>query len=432
MQQLPRIGIQICEMDPFWVQVSEVLWHRAQAFPAELVAVVIDRPDLLTRAEQHRVADQLASQRLDVLLCNLYPYGLLRRLLEYGVPIVYVEQSSIMHPRFTAREGLFDAAAMIGTLAHEHLAGRGTMLLVGGHIGYGDTGQSRIDGFLSALPADAHYQLHHLPTGWSYDDACARATAWLQNHPELQLDVLCGLSDSLALAAQQAWATTRATSHPPLVLGINGDPLALAAVADGRMTATVETDIDDIATHAVELAYNAARGAPLPPRFRHSQRLVTRSNVADVAARKLISLATLPTRLVEHTGHFETNHVVLIEPGLTVERAVAAPPGYASSLVQRAVTFMQHNYAAPLTRQAIADSVGVSKDYLGRMFHEELGFSIWEYLLRYRVMRARVLLRSTDMSIAEIAERVGFPDAAYFSRIFRQRTGCTPREFRTQ
>jgi hypothetical protein len=57
-----------------------------------------------------------------------------------------------------------------------------------------------------------------------------------------------------------------------LILGINGDPLALAAIAAGRMTATVETDVDDIATRAVDLAYRAARGESLPPHFRNDQR----------------------------------------------------------------------------------------------------------------------------------------------------------------
>jgi hypothetical protein len=52
-----------------------------------------------------------------------------------------------------------------------------------------------------------------------------------------------------------------------LIAGINGDPLALAAIAGGRMAFTVETSVDDLAHQAVDLALRAARGEALPPHF---------------------------------------------------------------------------------------------------------------------------------------------------------------------
>ena len=80
----------------------------------------------------------------------------------------------------------------------------------------------------------------------------------------------------------------------------------------------------------------------------------------------------------------------------------------------------------------LAAAVGVSKDYLSHIFHQELGFSPWEYLNRYRIERAKTLLRETTRSITEIAIQVGFDDLSYFSRVFTKHAGCSPRTYREQ
>ena len=78
----------------------------------------------------------------------------------------------------------------------------------------------------------------------------------------------------------------------------------------------------------------------------------------------------------------------------------------------------------------MAMSVGVSEDYLGRIFLQELGLSPMEYLNRYRIKEAKVLLNHTCASITEIADQVGFDDPAYFSRAFRKQVGISPRAYR--
>jgi CheY-like chemotaxis protein len=113
----------------------------------------------------------------------------------------------------------------------------------------------------------------------------------------------------------------------------------------------------------------------------------------------------------------------------TLARDEPLPP-YTSALVKRAIAVMQERHNEPITRQQIADAVGVSKDYLGRIFHQELGLSPWEYLIRYRVLRAKELLRTTNYSVAGIATRVGFDSSTYFSHIFHREVGCSPRDFR--
>ncbi len=322
MPHTPRIGIQIEHEDPFWVQVREVMWQRAQTLSAELIEITVQESHLLSIDEQAEVVEDLIVQELDALICNLYPPSLLTRILDRGIPIIYVSEIALHHPRFTSRLGLYDAAHMLGIFLDGRLAGRGTVLIVGGLTAGEDNGQSRLDGFAAALPGDGSYTTHHVPSDWSYEAARPRVAAFLGEHPDLHINAIFGLSDSLAIAARDECQALGRIDRQMLILGINGDPLALAAIADGRMTATVETDVDDIATQAVDLAYRAARGEPLPPHFRNDQRLVTADTVAEVAMRKLLSLATLPSRLVDVNRRNEQQRVVQLETSRAIDRQV--------------------------------------------------------------------------------------------------------------
>jgi YesN/AraC family two-component response regulator len=101
-----------------------------------------------------------------------------------------------------------------------------------------------------------------------------------------------------------------------------------------------------------------------------------------------------------------------------------------SLLVKRAIAYIQQHHMRDLSRQEIAEAIGVSKNYITQIFHQELGISLWDYLTRYRIKRAKELLRGTDESIATIAEQVGFDDASYFGRVFRKQAGCSPQAYR--
>jgi signal transduction histidine kinase/DNA-binding LacI/PurR family transcriptional regulator/AraC-like DNA-binding protein len=105
-------------------------------------------------------------------------------------------------------------------------------------------------------------------------------------------------------------------------------------------------------------------------------------------------------------------------------------PQHTSGLVKRAVAYLHQNYTRPISRWEIAEAIGVSEDYLSRVFSRELGLSPWDYLNRYRVSQAKELLRNTDESIRAIAWQAGFKDQAYFSRVFRKLTGLSPQAFR--
>lgn len=139
-------------------------------------------------------------------------------------------------------------------------------------------------------------------------------------------------------------------------------------------------------------------------------------------------------------------HVYLPLPALeqTAPQPAAAPstpffwdqpdalPAHVDELTRQAVRFIWEHYGHAFSREEMAAALGITPGHLTHHFRAVLGVTPWEYLTHVRIERAKELLRSSADSITEIAGRVGYSDAAYFSRVFSQRTGRTPRAYRQQ
>lgn len=99
--------------------------------------------------------------------------------------------------------------------------------------------------------------------------------------------------------------------------------------------------------------------------------------------------------------------------------------------VLAAVRYIQFNYSHDISVDDIAKAVGVSRSHLYRVFMAAVGQSPIDYLTAYRIDEACALLRSTHLSIAEIAVSVGFFDQFYFSRVFKKVKGVPPSRYLT-
>ncbi|GAK05149.1 DNA-binding response regulator, AraC family [Geomicrobium sp. JCM 19037] len=99
--------------------------------------------------------------------------------------------------------------------------------------------------------------------------------------------------------------------------------------------------------------------------------------------------------------------------------------------VDHALAFIRKEYRnKTLTLSQVADQVQLSSAYVSDLLSKQYGRSFSEIVLNYRITYAKEKLLSTDLSISEIAEAAGFHQANYFSRVFKENIGKTPREFR--
>lgn len=102
-----------------------------------------------------------------------------------------------------------------------------------------------------------------------------------------------------------------------------------------------------------------------------------------------------------------------------------------SEMVARARVMIHECYASGITLEEIAQKLSVTSEYLSQQFHREIGVNYSAYVRALRIGKAKELLRTTDLRIYEVASRVGYPDAKYFSRVFKAETGRMPYAYRT-
>ena len=116
----------------------------------------------------------------------------------------------------------------------------------------------------------------------------------------------------------------------------------------------------------------------------------------------------------------------------SVTQGGAILPPRTGELVKRTILLFNSSPGSYMSRVKIARAVKTSEDYLTRIFRQEMGFSLWEYLNGYRVCIAAVLLANTGYSIHEVALQAGFPDQSYFTRVFKKILNKSPSEVRKQ
>lgn len=101
-------------------------------------------------------------------------------------------------------------------------------------------------------------------------------------------------------------------------------------------------------------------------------------------------------------------------------------------IVNKAVRYIHMHYQSSITLQQLAKEFFISPNYLGRLFHQETGCKMSDYLNRFRIERAKeMLLKNPDLKTGEVAEAVGFTNYKYFLVCFAKYAGGSLREFRS-
>ncbi|MBQ6839775.1 MAG: helix-turn-helix transcriptional regulator, partial [Oscillospiraceae bacterium] len=103
-----------------------------------------------------------------------------------------------------------------------------------------------------------------------------------------------------------------------------------------------------------------------------------------------------------------------------------------SDEVQTVKRFIENNYQRDLNMDDIAASVFRSNDYVQKQFKQVYGMTPYSYYMELKLECAKNLLLQTNLSVGQIAEKLGYKSDRYFSARFRRATGVTATQFRKQ
>jgi AraC-like DNA-binding protein/quercetin dioxygenase-like cupin family protein len=104
----------------------------------------------------------------------------------------------------------------------------------------------------------------------------------------------------------------------------------------------------------------------------------------------------------------------------------------AEHYVKQAIEFMHHHYDQDIQVKDIASAVSLHPGYLHRVFRAQLGKTLTGYLTELRMEKAKMLLRETDIAIADICDYVGVGSRQYFHAMFKKYTNQTPIAYRNE
>ena len=90
---------------------------------------------------------------------------------------------------------------------------------------------------------------------------------------------------------------------------------------------------------------------------------------------------------------------------------------------------MNEHISEEIGHEAIAQKYRMHPGYLSRLFKQEMGETLSEYLMRIKTERAALLLKDGQHKVSEIAGMVGYNASSYFSIMFKKNTGYSPREY---
>lgn len=101
-----------------------------------------------------------------------------------------------------------------------------------------------------------------------------------------------------------------------------------------------------------------------------------------------------------------------------------------AGLTEKVQQYIEGYYMENITRNDIEGLFHMNQDYLNRIFKQDTGYSLMEYVQFCRIKKAKELLKNHELAVSEIGGMIGYNSPPYFSKIFKKWTGVTPKEYR--
>jgi LacI family transcriptional regulator len=276
-------------------------------------------------------------------------------------------------------------------LAYQHLVGAGLHHFAMFSLPEGKENrwaQERENAFLSLVQRDrtgAGIFRGLSTTAHSWDEAVQRQVAWLHSLPK-PVGIIA-VTDARARQLLQACASAGiAVPEQVALIGIDNDPLVRAL---GRIP------LSSVIQGTVKMGRTAAH-------------MLNRMLLGARLANTRILVPPAGINVLASSQHQSVNH----------------------PYVMRARHFMRQYACQGIRTMQVADYVGISRSSLESYFRQELGCTVHDALMHFKLEAAKTRLSSGQRNIAEVAQACGFSSTQYMYQVFKRELGCTPAMYR--
>jgi D-allose transport system substrate-binding protein len=280
-----RIGFVLKTlMNPFWVDMKEGALAEAKK-----LGVVVDIYSVPTEGDikaQAELVDNILQKGYDALaLAPMSPVNLIPAVVranKMGIPVINVDEA--FDKAELAKQGakvisfVTTNNVKVGAQAAEFVisklgAAGGEVAIIEGMAG-NVSGNDRRDGFRATMEKNSAFKIvASQPANWDRMMGLNVATNVLQRYPKIKAIYCC--NDTMALGAAQA-VVNAGKQGSVLVVGTDGIPEAIAAINEGRMTATVAQDPGEIGATSVRMLVEYLQGGAVPDKIDVASQLITK------------------------------------------------------------------------------------------------------------------------------------------------------------
>jgi signal transduction histidine kinase/AraC-like DNA-binding protein/CheY-like chemotaxis protein/ABC-type sugar transport system substrate-binding protein len=333
MAEPVRIGLNIGNTEPYWVMLRESILQHAETYPVKMIQLDIPTPPDLSLHQAEKIVEDIVARRINTLITWWLPEELTKVILESNIRIILPAETTVRQPNLVSLSSLYDAAYLVTDYIARKLHGQKSLLAIEGISFTTQESEKRTTALHKALKSFPSIQLFQIPAPYPPEDPVPYFEANMLEMDQ-EVDAIIGTSDHLTLKAYETAQKIGIVRPGALVAGIGGDPLALDAIANGRMTATVDITPPRFCQHVLNVAYQAALGAPLPKELQSEHELITIENVQENIREKFLTFSKMPSRMVGVNREQQERHVKQLETSLQTIRQM-------SSIIDRKRIFSQ-------------------------------------------------------------------------------------------
>ncbi len=163
-----------------------------------------------------------------------------------------------------------------------------------------------------------------------------------------------------------------------------------------------------------------------------SQYISAESNCYFISKIDLKSVQDTVERLEESVLNDVTSYGEVIDYESCEKSSFTDAEAPSRVLVNKVKMYIDDNYWKNITRTDLEKIALVNISTLSKSFKDETGHSLHKYVLFKRISRAKQLLEEGRLSVSEVSLEIGYDNFSYFSRMFKERTGMTPKEYKNK
>lgn len=122
----------------------------------------------------------------------------------------------------------------------------------------------------------------------------------------------------------------------------------------------------------------------------------------------------------------------IIERDIEIKESNHKKLNHSNRVLEPALKYIEENYREEMFLEKVASISNVSPYYFSKLFKKEMGMNFIAYVTKYKVEKAKEMLKNTDIPIVDIAAELGYYECGYFTKIFKKIEGITPTNYRNK